>query len=297
MNHLPTIRGKYRQNADLASTTWFRVGGVADTLFKPADTQDLADFLKAYPAGAPLHIIGVGSNLLVRDGGIPGVVIRLGGGEFSAMQADAGAHTITAGAGCLDGNIALLAQQHGIGGLEFLSGIPGTLGGALAMNAGAYGTEIKDILVNATAVTRHGEILTLTPEALHFTYRHMGYGEPLFFTAATLRGVPEQPDVIAARMADIQQQRGSTQPVKSRTGGSTFANPEGHKAWQLIDAAGCRGLTFGGAQMSELHCNFMINTGTATAADLEQLGESVRARVKAYSGIELRWEIQRLGQP
>lgn len=289
---LPPVRGKLRAGADLSRINWFQVGGPAEVLFKPEDTQDLSHFIVHKPLGVPVTVLGVGSNLLVRDGGIDGVVIRLGRG-FAECRAEG--DRIVAGSGCLNSSVTTLAREHGIGGLEFLSGIPGSIGGALAMNAGAYGVETKDILVEATAVDPQGNIRTLTPQEIAYSYRHCGLPEGWIFTGAVFQGRPESSAVIAQRMEEIATQRNSTQPVRSRTGGSTFRNPEGHKAWKLIDEAGCRGLQQGGAQMSEMHCNFMINTGDATASDLETLGETVRKRVLDHCGISLHWEIRILG--
>ncbi len=296
---LPSVRGQYRFDAPLSKTNWFGVGGPAEVLFKPEDTADLAHFMKHKPADLPVTVIGVGSNLIIRDGGLPGVVIRLGR-FFNEAQIDheaaADGSVIVAGAAMLDLNLARLAASWGRAGLEFMSGIPGTIGGALAMNAGAYGREVKDVLVQAEAVTASGEVVTLTNAEMNYSYRHFGGPEGLIFTRGWFATTAEAPEVIEARMAEIQARREATQPIRERTGGSTFANPEGHKAWELIDKAGCRGLTLGAAQMSEQHCNFMINTGGATAKDLEALGEEVRARVKASSGVELRWEIKRIGK-
>ena len=292
-SHLPQVRGAYRFDAPLAKTNWFGVGGPADVLFKPEDTADLAHFLQHKPADLPVTIIGVGSNLIVRDGGIRGVVIRLG--RFFNEAALEG-RVMVAGAAMMDVNLARVAASHGCAGLEFMSGIPGTVGGALAMNAGAYGREVKDVLIKAEAVTREGEVVELNTTDMHYSYRHYGGPEGLIFTRAWFATTADEPRAIEARIAEIQAKREATQPIRERTGGSTFANPEGHKAWELIDAAGCRGLTIGGAQMSELHCNFMINTGNATAKDLETLGDEVRARVLAHSGIELHWEIKRIGE-
>ncbi len=293
IDRLPKVRGKLREGAQLAKVTWFQVGGPADVMFRPADEADLADFLKGKPDDMPVTVIGVGSNLLVRDGGIRGVVIRLGRPFTDAVIKDGDLHV---GAGALDLNVAQVAQQSGIAGLEFLSGIPGTIGGALRMNAGAYGSEIKDVLISATAIDGKGIKHTVTPDEMGMSYRHCDLPEDWIFTSAILRGTAGDPDEIAKRMDEIQQARAGSQPIKSRTGGSTFANPVPERAWEVIDAAGCRGLTIGGAQMSEQHCNFMINTGNATALDLEQLGDEVRKRVKEHSGVELRWEIRRIGE-
>lgn len=291
---LPEVRGRYQFNALLSMTTWFRVGGAAQVLFKPASLEDLQFFLKHRPRNFPLTIIGVGSNLLVRDGGIPGIVIRLGKHFNNIFVHDT---EIDLGAGVLDRTAAMVAADHGITGLEFLCGIPGTIGGALRMNAGCYGTEIKDVIVHAYAIKPDGKLLKLLPDDLKFDYRHCGLPEDYIFVGARLKGVKGNSQEIHAKISTLLAERENTQPVKSRTGGSTFANPPGHSAWKLIDAAGCRGLTQGGAMVSEKHCNFLINTGTATAADLEELGEIVRKRVLETSGIELRWEIQRIGQP
>lgn len=293
IDRLPKVRGKLREGAQLAKVTWFQVGGPADVMFRPEDEADLADFLKGKPEDLPVTVIGVGSNLLVRDGGIRGVVIRLGRPFTDVVVEDGAVH---AGAGALDLNVAQTAQMNGIAGLEFLSGIPGTIGGALRMNAGAYGTEIKDVLVSATAIDGSGNIHTVTPDEMNMTYRHCGVPEDWIFTSAVLRASSGDPEDIAKRMDEIQKSRAESQPIKSRTGGSTFANPVPKRAWEVIDAAGCRGLKIGGAQMSEQHCNFMINTGNATALDLEQLGDEVRRRVKEHSGVELRWEIRRIGE-
>lgn len=287
----PVLRGRVTANADLAKTSWFRVGGPAEVLVRPADEDDLIAFLQQRPA-APITVLGVTSNVLIRDGGIPGYVLKLGRG-FASIRHEG--TDVIAGAAALDVNIARYAAAAGIGGLEFLVGVPGTLGGALRMNAGAYGSEIRDVLVEAHALDVNGNRLVLDPSAMQLGYRHCGAPRDLVFTGARLRGVPADPAVVEARMAAIQAQREATQPIRSRTGGSTFRNPDGAKAWELIDRAGCRGLRLGGAQVSEQHCNFLINTGNATAAELEDLGEMVRARVLAATGIELRWEIKRLG--
>lgn len=293
IDRLPQVRGRYRAQASLAETTWFRVGGPAEVLFKPADTQDLADFIRSVPDDIPVMFLGVGSNVIVRDGGIDGVVIRLGRG-FTQLEV-VGDDVIT-GAANLDVNVANFAAEHGCAGLEFLSGIPGVIGGALAMNAGAYGREMVDVLVEAEAVSPQGEMVTLTPDELDYSYRHCGLGEGWIFTRAVLRTTRDKPELIQQRIQTIAQAREATQPVRSRTGGSTFKNSPEKKAWELIDEAGCRGMMIGGAQVSEKHCNFLINTGGATAADLEQLGELVRQKVKDHSGIELQWEIKRIGK-
>lgn len=293
LKRLPVVRGRLEPNAVLADITWFRVGGPAEVLFSPADEADLADFLKAMPPDVPVYVIGVGSNLLVRDGGVEGVVIRLGRG-FANVTPD-GASRIRAGAAALDVRVARVAQEHGIDALTFLRGIPGTIGGALRMNAGAYGGETKDILVEARAIDRSGNIHVLSSADMNYSYRHCGAPEDLVFTEALLQGRPGDRAAIAAAMDKITESRESTQPVKSRTGGSTFKNPPGHKSWQLIDKAGLRGFAIGPARVSDLHCNFLINEGGATAAQIEELGETVRSRVKAHSGISLDWEIKRIG--
>ena len=289
---LPTVRGQYRFDAPLGKTNWFGVGGPAEVLFKPEDTDDLAHFMKERPADLPVTVIGVGSNLIVRDGGIRGVVIRLGRGFNHAMQEG---ERMVAGASLLDVHLAQMAANHHRAGLEFFAGIPGTVGGALAMNAGAYGREVKDVLFKAEAVTADGAIVFLDLAEMRYAYRKYNGPEGLIFTRAWFNTTQAEKAAITAEITAIQEKRESTQPIRERTGGSTFKNPDGQKAWELIDQAGCRGLTIGGAQMSELHCNFMINTGNATAADLEALGEEVRARVKAQSGVELQWEIKRIG--
>lgn len=290
---LPAVRGRLSADAPLADITWFRVGGPAEVMFRPADRDDLVAFLRGKPKDVPVTVLGVGSNTLVRDGGVPGVVIRLGRGF---VEIAATGDEVEAGAGALDVNVATVAQQVGVAGLEFLRGIPGTIGGGLRMNAGAYGTEFKDVLLWAEALDEEGNLHRLSPAEMKFGYRHCGIPETWTFLAARLKGRVGDPVAIKARMDEIQAAREVSQPIRSRTGGSTFANPEGHKAWQLVDAAGCRGLVVGDAQVSEQHCNFLINRGNATAADLETLGETVRKRVKAQSGIELRWEIKRIGK-
>lgn len=291
---LPAVRGRLSAQAGLADITWFRVGGPADVMFRPADRDDLIAFLKNKPADVAVTVLGVGSNTLVRDGGVDGAVIRLGR-DFAIVTA-CDNNEIEAGAGALDVNVAQTAQMHGIAGLEFLRGIPGTVGGGLRMNAGAYGTEFKDVLVWAEAVDGQGNLHRLNPVEMKFGYRHCGVPEDWIFLSCRLKGRPGDKTEIQARMDEIQAAREGSQPIRSRTGGSTFANPEGHKAWQLIDAAGCRGLVVGDAQVSEQHCNFLINRGHATAADLEMLGETVRRRVKETSGVDLRWEIKRIGR-
>jgi UDP-N-acetylmuramate dehydrogenase len=294
IDRLPPVRGRLSAQAPLAPLTWFRVGGPAEVLFRPADADDLAAFLAACPADVAVTVIGVASNLLVRDGGVRGVVVRLPP-AFAAIATDG--DRVLAGAAALDLTVARTAMEAGIGGLEFLAGIPGTIGGAVRMNGGAYGREIKDVIVSAQGIDRRGRRLTLDPAMLGLTYRHSGFGADVIVTAAVLRGEPGDPTAIGAAIERIQQARADSQPVRARTGGSTFANPDGAKAWELIDRAGCRGLTVGGAQVSEKHCNFLLNTGCATAADLEMLGEEVRRRVRETSGVELRWEIRRIGEP
>ena len=294
IDRLPAVRGRLSAGAPLAGVTWFRVGGPAEVLFRPVDLADLKAFLAAKPQDVPVTVIGVASNLLVRDGGIPGVTIRLGRG-FAGIEADG--ETITAGAAALDLNVAKVAAQAGIAGLEFLCGVPGTLGGAVRMNAGAYGHEIKDVLNEAAFVDAGGKDIRVPVDALGFAYRHSSFPPDWICVSATLAGTAGEPREIARRMAEIQDRRGESQPVRSRTGGSTFKNPPGEKAWQLIERAGCRGLVIGDAMVSERHCNFLINRGAATARDLERLGEEVRARVKRATGVVLEWEIKRLGVP
>jgi UDP-N-acetylmuramate dehydrogenase len=290
---MPRLRGRLIANQPLAELTWFRVGGPAQVLFSPQDTEDLAALLAQLPAEVPVTVIGLGSNLIVRDGGVAGVVIRLGRG-FGEIAIEEG-HRVCAGTAVPDVKVARAAQEAAIAGLSFLRGIPGSIGGALRMNGGAYGGETKDVLIEARGVDRAGRIVTFSNPDLHYTYRHCGAPEDVIFTQALFQGRPGDPAVIAAEMDKITESREATQPIKSRTGGSTFKNPPGHKAWQLIDAAGCRGLTVGGAQVSTMHCNFLINLGSATAADIESLGETVRARVRANSGVDLDWEIKRIG--
>jgi UDP-N-acetylmuramate dehydrogenase len=290
---LPPVRGRLVANAPIGHLTWFRVGGPAELLFRPADAADLSNLLQALPVGVPVTVIGVGSNLLVRDGGIPGVVVRLGRG-FAGIET--GVMEVSAGAGALDLNVALAAAEAGIAGLEFLSGIPGTVGGGFQTNAGAYGSEFKDVLISADAVDRIGRIHRASAADLGFSYRHSTAPPDWIFTGAVFRGTPGDRAAIAGRLAEIQAAREASQPIRARTGGSTFANPPGHQAWQLIDAAGCRGLAHGAAMVSQKHTNFLINTGNATAADIEALGEEVRRRVQDRFGIVLEWEIRRLGQ-
>ena len=290
---LPQLRGRLLANEPLAPLTWFRVGGAAQALFMPEDENDLVYALTNLPREVLVTVIGLGSNLIVRDGGVEGVVIRLGRG-FNETKIEPG-QRVRAGAAVPDLRVAKAAQEAGIAGLAFYRGIPGAIGGALRMNGGAYGTETKDVLIAARGVDRAGTILTYTNADMHFTYRHCGVGDDVIFTEALFQGREGDPAAIAAEMDEITSKRESTQPVKSRTGGSTFKNPQGRKAWQLVDAAGCRGFVVGDAQVSELHANFLINRGNATAADIENLGEEVRRRVKDNSGVTLDWEIKRIG--
>jgi UDP-N-acetylmuramate dehydrogenase len=290
---MPALRGRLMANQSLAELTWFRVGGPAQVLFMPEDEADLADFLAHLPAEIPLVVIGLGSNLIVRDGGVPGVVIRLGRG-FGEVKVEDGSR-IRAGTAAPDVKVSRVAQEAAIAGLAFFRGIPGAVGGALRMNGGAYGRETKDALIEARGVDRAGRLRVFSNGDMHYSYRHCGAPDDIVFTQALFQGAPGDPAAIAAEMEKITESREATQPIKSRTGGSTFKNPPGHKAWQLIDAAGCRGLKVGGAQVSEMHCNFLINLGSATAADIETLGETVRRRVKENSGVELEWEIMRIG--
>lgn len=294
IERLPTVRGEYRADASIAQLTWFRVGGPAEVLFRPADEDDLIDFLAGRPGDVPVTVLGVGSNTLIRDGGVPGVVVRLGK-AFASATVDG--ERVSTGAGALDVTVAATAQRAELTGLEFLSGIPGTVGGALRMNAGAYGAEVKDVLVSARAVDPLGHVHTLSVADMGLSYRHCGVPADWIFTSALFQARPGDPATIAQSMSDIRDAREETQPRRVRTGGSTFANPDGRKAWQLIDAAGCRGLRIGDAQVSEKHCNFLLNTGDATAEQIESLGEEVRRRVFETSGIELRWEIRRIGLP
>jgi UDP-N-acetylmuramate dehydrogenase len=290
---LPPVRGSLTMGAPLKDLVWFRAGGPAEVLFRPADADDLAAFLAARPADLRVSVIGVGSNLLVRDGGIPGVVVRLSS-AFGKIHTDG--MRVRTGAAALDGAVARAAADAGIAGLEFLRGVPGTIGGALRMNAGCYGREIKDIFVEATAINGKGEKVTLSAADLAFEYRKAaGAADDLIFVEAVFEGAPGEPAAIRARMEALSANREASQPIKSKTGGSTFKNPAGHKAWQLIDEAGLRGFKVGAAQVSEKHTNFLINTGEATAAELEALGEEVRKRVQEKSGVTLEWEIKRVG--
>ncbi len=300
---LPHVRGRITQNAPLGESGWFKCGGRADVLFKPEDFDDLTNFLKSRTRDLLIHVFGALSNTIIRDGGLPGATIRLGR-AFGGIEVLG--DTVRAGALALDANVAQVAAESGLGGLEFFSGIPGTIGGALRMNAGCYGTETKDVLVSCEAVDREGSLHTLMPDQMDMTYRHIGVPEDFIFVSALFKGVKDSPDNVLARMAEIKMKREASQPIREKTGGSTFANPsvqelaqagqpESTKVWQLIDAVGGRGLQIGGAVMSEKHCNFMINAGSATATDLENLGEEIRKRVLEKFGITLRWEIKRMG--
>ncbi len=296
---LPTVRGKLVRDEPLAPYTWFRVGGATDVLFIPADADDLASFLKALDPAVPVTVLGVGSNVIVRDGGVEGVVIRLAGRPFAGITTDG--DTITAGAGALDAMVAKASAKAGIAGLEFYAGIPGTIGGALVMNAGCYGSETKDVLVSAWGLTRSGERVDYALADFGYTYRHSEAPADILWIEATYRGTRDDPEAVAARIAEITARREQTQPIREKTGGSTFKNPPGHSSWKLVDEAGWRGrlhrVTGGGAKFSELHSNFMINPGEATAADIEGLGETVRAEVQSKLGVNLEWEIKRIGRP
>lgn len=290
---MPELRGRLLANQSLAELTWFRVGGPAQVLFTPADEDDLAYFLANLPKDLPVYAVGVGSNLIVRDGGMSGVVIRLAPRAFG--ETSAADEVVTAGAAALDKRVAETAASANIGGMEFFFGIPGTVGGALRMNAGANGGETKDVLVEARGIGRDGAKRTFSNADMKFVYRNSGVDPSVIFTSARFRGTIGDADAIRARMLEVQTHRETAQPIREKTGGSTFRNPPGNSAWKLIDAAGCRGLKVGGAQVSEMHCNFLINTGNATGHDIETLGETVRERVKQNSGIELHWEIKRIG--
>ena len=294
-DNLPAVRGKLLRDEPLAPFTWFRVGGKADVLFLPADHEDLAAFLRALPPEVPVTALGVGSNVIIRDGGVEGVVIRCAGRPFGEVLVDG--DLVIAGPAALDAQVARAAAKAGLAGLEFFVGIPGTVGGALTMNAGCYGRETKDILVSAVGFDRSGEFRIWENEDFGFTYRHTVVPENgMFWTQAVFRGAPDDPAAVKARMDEITARRETTQPIREKTGGSTFKNPDGHSSWKLVDEAGWRGKLYGGAKFSELHSNFMINTGEATAADLEGLGDTVRADVKARTGIDLNWEIKRIGR-
>jgi UDP-N-acetylmuramate dehydrogenase len=296
LDRLPQARGNVTANALLAEQTWFRVGGPAEVLFKPEDEEDLADFLAHCPADIPVTVLGAASNVLIRDGGIPGVVIRFGP-RFGLIKVEGS--EIRTGAASIDLSVARAAQSAGISGLEFLCGIPGTIGGGLRMNAGSYGREFKDVVMNAGVVTRNGTRRTLSAKEIGFSYRHTDISDDTIFVSALLQGDDGDPAEILQRMQDIQKSRNDSQPIREKTGGSTFANPdndpEKRKSWQLIEAAGCRGLKIGHAKVSEKHCNFLINTGNGSAAEIEHLGEEVRRRVHEKFGVDLRWEIRRLG--
>jgi len=294
IERLPPVRGRYDENAPIAPWTWFRVGGPAEVMFRPADRDDLAKFLAEKPDDVKTTVIGAGSNLLVRDGGVKGVVVRL---DRPFAHIGVAGEELRAGAMALGIKVSLTARDAGLAGLEFLSGVPGTIGGALRMNAGAYGRETKDVLIEAEALDAHGTLRRLTVSDMGFSYRHSGVPEDWIFTGARLQGRRDDPAAIAARMAEIGEIREDSQPVRTRTGGSTFKNPPGAKAWELIDRAGCRGLARGKATVSDKHTNFLINTGGATAADIEGLGEEVRRRVMQSSGIALEWEIRIIGVP
>jgi UDP-N-acetylmuramate dehydrogenase len=299
---LPEVRGKLLRDEPLGPFTWFRVGGNADALFIPADADDLGEFLRALDPDVPVTVLGVGSNVIIRDGGVEGVVIRLAGRAFGEIHIEAAEHQVIAGAGALDAMVARASARAGITGLEFYAGIPGTIGGALTMNAGCYGSETKDVLVSAWGFDRTGEMRVYALEDFGYTYRHSEIPEGgIIWMQAVFQGRPDDPDAVAARIAEITSRRELTQPIREKTGGSTFKNPPGHSSWQLVDEAGWRGKLFkatgGGAMFSELHSNFMINPGEATAADIEGLGETVRADVQSKRGVNLEWEIKRIGRP
>jgi UDP-N-acetylmuramate dehydrogenase len=292
---MPKLKGRVLPNQPLAPLTWFRVGGAAQILFTPADEEDLAYFLSRLPDQIAVTAVGLGSNLIVRDGGVEGVVIRLSPKGFGQIDY-VGKGQLNVGAAVLDKKLAEVALQHRIGGLEFFFGIPGSIGGALRMNAGANGGETKDVMVYATGVNRDGDLVTYSNDEMHFGYRSCGAPADVIFTSALFAGRREEEAAIRARMDEVQRHREEAQPIREKTGGSTFRNPPGHSAWKLIDEAGCRGLRFGGAQVSEMHCNFLINTGDAIAADIENLGEEVRRRVRQACDVELQWEIKRIGR-
>src|ERR1700704_4144767 len=290
---MPDLRGRLLANQSLAELTWLRVGGPAQVLLTPADADDLGYFLAHLPSELAVYVVGVGSNLIVRDGGMPGVVIRLSPRGFGETSAEG--DIVRAGTAALDKRVAETAAAANIGGLEFYFGIPGTIGGALRMNAGANGGETKDVLIEATGIGRDGSRHSFGNADMKFVYRNSGVDPSIIFTSARFRGRIAAPETIRARMDEVQNHRETAQPIREKTGGSTFKNPPGNSAWKLIDAAGCRGLRVGAAQVSEMHCNFLINTGSATGNDIETLGETVRRRVKESSGIELQWEIKRIG--
>ena len=289
------IKGKLTRDAPLAKLVWFKTGGNADWLFEPADLADLRSFIERLEHGTPVMALGLGSNMIIRDGGVPGVVVRLGK-AFSKVD-DLGEHRLECGGGASGILVSSTARDAGIAGLEFLRGIPGTVGGFVRMNGGAYGREVSDVLIDCDVVMPGGEFITLPAADLQYTYRHSALPDGAVVVAARFQGAAGDPQVIGAEMDRIADAREQSQPLRTKTGGSTFKNPEGKKAWQLVDAAGCRGLTMGGAQVSEKHTNFLINTGDATSADIEGLGEEVRRRVYEHSGVELEWEIQRVGRP
>jgi UDP-N-acetylmuramate dehydrogenase len=291
---MPELRGRVVANAAMADLTWFRVGGPAQILFSPADEEDLAHFLSRLPQEVPVTVVGLGSNLIVRDGGVPGVVIRLGGKGFGTVSVEDG-HRLLAGTAVPDVKVSRAAADAAIGGLAFYRGIPGSIGGALRMNAGAHGGETTDVLVEARGIDRKGEVRVFSHDDMGFAYRHSSAPADVNFTQALFQGRPGDQAAIQAEMERVTEAREAAQPIREKTGGSTFKNPPGNKAWKLIDAAGCRGLVIGDAQVSEMHCNFLINRGNATAADIENLGEEVRRRVRENSGVELEWEIKRIG--
>ena len=290
---LPEVRGKLKADTPLAPLVWFKSGGNAQWLFEPADLDDLQNFIRSLDPATPVMALGLGSNMIVRDGGVPGVVVRLG--KAFAKVESAGDTILNCGGGASGILVSSTARDAGIAGMEFLRSIPGTVGGFVRMNGGAYGGEVKDILIDCDVLMRDGELVTMPVADLHYSYRHSELPDGAIVIAARFEGVPGEAEAIQAEMDRISASREASQPLRSKTGGSTFKNPEGHKAWQLVDEAGCRGLTIGGAQVSEKHTNFLLNTGDATSSDIEELGEEVRRRVKAKSGIELQWEIQRLG--
>ncbi|MBB3764354.1 UDP-N-acetylmuramate dehydrogenase [Sphingomicrobium lutaoense] len=294
MTEMPSVRGKLKKDAPLAKLVWFKAGGHADWLFEPADRDDLVEFIASIPETMPVMALGLGSNMIIRDGGVEGVVVKLGKAFASVEKLDD--VTLKCGGGAHGVLVSSAARDAGIGGLEFLRSIPGTVGGFVRMNGGAYGRETCEILIEAEVLLRDGSVRTLSNEELGYSYRHSELPEGAIVLSATFRGHPEKPEAIQAEMDRIQEARENSQPVRTRTGGSTFKNPEGGKAWEHVDAAGCRGLTRGDAQVSEKHCNFLINLGNASASDIEQLGEDVRDKVKAHSGVELEWEIQRVGR-
>jgi UDP-N-acetylmuramate dehydrogenase len=294
LERLPKVRGRLTPNAPLGPQTWFGVGGPAEVLFKPEDREDLINFICACPKEVPVTVLGVASNMIIRDGGIPGVVIRMGR-EFATIEAQG--TNVAAGSAALDMNVALMAAKHAIAGLEFFSGIPGTIGGALRMNAGAYGGETKEVLITADVLFRDGAVKEMTAEDMGLAYRHNSLPAEVIFIGARFKGREGDMHEIERRIDEIKTKRAESQPIRTKTGGSTFANPDGKRAWQLVDEAGLRGYKVGGAQVSDMHCNFLINNGTATAADIERLGEEVRKRVAEKSGIMLRWEIKRIGIP